>query len=157
MSKTSVEGCEVEADELTERVLPDGESRLEFLAGYAGTGARFFPLPSTLPPPSFLADMFSKYLEPHNVEQRRSEAFAPACNQLGVRLNFGPVNIAAIKSIIRGLTTFTLSLSIMPGEFPAVEGGGSLILAWQIKNKNVLVVGGGEVSQSSIPSFNATT
>ena len=33
----------------------------------------------------------------------------------------------------------------MPQDFPAVEGGGSLILAWQIKNKRVLVVGGGEV------------
>ncbi|TVY17434.1 Siroheme biosynthesis protein met8 [Lachnellula arida] len=29
-------------------------------------------------------------------------------------------------------------------EFPEVEGGGSLILAWQIRNKRVLVVGGGE-------------
>lgn len=34
----------------------------------------------------------------------------------------------------------------MPEEFPAIQGGGSLILAWQIRNKNVLVVGGGEVS-----------
>jgi precorrin-2 dehydrogenase/sirohydrochlorin ferrochelatase len=31
-------------------------------------------------------------------------------------------------------------------EFPAVEGGGSLILAWQVRNKKVLVIGGGEVS-----------
>ncbi len=31
-------------------------------------------------------------------------------------------------------------------KFPKVQGGGSLILAWQIKNKHVLVVGGGEVS-----------
>ena len=31
-----------------------------------------------------------------------------------------------------------------PG-FPNVEGGGSLILAWQIKGMNVLVIGGGEV------------
>jgi siroheme synthase (precorrin-2 oxidase/ferrochelatase) len=30
--------------------------------------------------------------------------------------------------------------------FPEIQRGGSLILAWQIKNKNVLVVGGGEVS-----------
>ncbi len=29
--------------------------------------------------------------------------------------------------------------------FPEVQGGGSLILAWQIRNKRVLVVGGGEV------------
>ena len=34
----------------------------------------------------------------------------------------------------------------MPDDFPAIEGGGSLILAWQIRNKRVLVVGGGEVS-----------
>lgn len=32
------------------------------------------------------------------------------------------------------------------GEFPKVQGGGSLILAWQIRGKKVLVVGGGEVS-----------
>lgn len=30
-------------------------------------------------------------------------------------------------------------------KFPEVQGGGSLILAWQIKGKKVLVVGGGEV------------
>lgn len=30
--------------------------------------------------------------------------------------------------------------------FPEVQGGGSLIIAWQIKGKHVLVVGGGEVS-----------
>ncbi len=32
-----------------------------------------------------------------------------------------------------------------PAKFPAVQGGGSLIIAWQIKGKTVLVVGGGEV------------
>ena len=36
--------------------------------------------------------------------------------------------------------------SNMPQTFPEIQRGGSLILAWQIKNKNVLVVGGGEVS-----------
>jgi len=30
-------------------------------------------------------------------------------------------------------------------KYPEVEGGGSLILAWQVKNKKVLVIGGGEV------------
>ncbi len=30
-------------------------------------------------------------------------------------------------------------------KFPKVEGGGSLMIAWQIRNKHVLVVGGGEV------------
>ena len=34
----------------------------------------------------------------------------------------------------------------MPETFPKVQGGGSLILAWQIRGKNVLVVGGGEVN-----------
>ena len=34
----------------------------------------------------------------------------------------------------------------MPEEYPPIQGGGSLILAWQIKSKRVLVVGGGEVS-----------
>ena len=33
----------------------------------------------------------------------------------------------------------------MSKSFPAVQPGGSLILAWQIKDKKVLVVGGGEV------------
>lgn len=33
-----------------------------------------------------------------------------------------------------------------PAKFPEVQGGGSLIIAWQIKGKKVLVVGGGEVS-----------
>lgn len=44
---------------------------------------------------------------------------------------------------------------IMPQSFPKVQGGGSLILAWQIKNKNVLVIGGGEVQrQSSLSKAN---
>lgn len=34
-------------------------------------------------------------------------------------------------------------------QFPAVQSGGSLILAWQVKGKKVLVVGGGEVSLRS--------
>lgn len=33
----------------------------------------------------------------------------------------------------------------MAKTFPPVQPGGSLILAWQIKHKKVLVVGGGEV------------
>ncbi|KAI1637874.1 putative siroheme synthase Met8 [Biscogniauxia mediterranea] len=35
-------------------------------------------------------------------------------------------------------------------KFPEVQGGGSLILAWQIRNKTVLVVGGGEVAAGRI-------
>ena len=34
--------------------------------------------------------------------------------------------------------------------YPEILPGGSLILAWQIKNKNVLVVGGGEVAAGRI-------
>jgi len=38
----------------------------------------------------------------------------------------------------------------MPTPFPEIQGGGSLILAWQIKGKEVLVVGGGEVAAGRI-------
>ncbi|KZF23350.1 siroheme synthase middle domains-like protein [Xylona heveae TC161] len=38
----------------------------------------------------------------------------------------------------------------MSGKFPEVQGGGSLILAWQIRNKHVLVIGGGEVAAGRI-------
>ncbi|KAH9812659.1 siroheme synthase [Teratosphaeria destructans] len=38
----------------------------------------------------------------------------------------------------------------MGHKFPEVQGGGSLILAWQVKNKKVLVVGGGEVAAGRI-------
>ncbi|KAI9819329.1 MAG: Bifunctional dehydrogenase and ferrochelatase [Thelocarpon impressellum] len=38
----------------------------------------------------------------------------------------------------------------MSHDFPEVQGGGSLLLAWQIKNKKVLVVGGGEVAAGRI-------
>ncbi|KAM0326595.1 hypothetical protein ACHAQA_006464 [Verticillium albo-atrum] len=35
-------------------------------------------------------------------------------------------------------------------KFPEVQGGGSLILAWQVKNKQILIVGGGEVAAGRI-------
>merc|ERR1712072_91541 len=38
----------------------------------------------------------------------------------------------------------------MAKNFPQVQPGGSLILAWQIKGKKVLVVGGGEVAAGRI-------
>ncbi|KKK16412.1 hypothetical protein P175DRAFT_0486640 [Aspergillus ochraceoroseus IBT 24754] len=38
----------------------------------------------------------------------------------------------------------------MSSKFPDVQGGGSLILAWQAKSKNILVVGGGEVAAGRI-------
>lgn len=34
--------------------------------------------------------------------------------------------------------------------YPKIEGGGSLLLAWRIKNKHVLVVGGGEVRAGTL-------
>ncbi|MCJ1428663.1 Bifunctional dehydrogenase and ferrochelatase [Sticta canariensis] len=40
----------------------------------------------------------------------------------------------------------------MSDDHPAIQGGGSLILAWQIRNKRVLVVGGGEVAAGRILS-----
>lgn len=33
----------------------------------------------------------------------------------------------------------------MTTEFPEIQGGGSLIVAWQVRDKRILVVGGGEV------------
>jgi hypothetical protein len=41
-------------------------------------------------------------------------------------------------------------------KYPEVQGGGSLILAWQIRNKRVLVVGGGEASLLNRPLLFAT-
>ncbi|KAI9882442.1 MAG: hypothetical protein M1823_005810 [Watsoniomyces obsoletus] len=38
----------------------------------------------------------------------------------------------------------------MGKEFPEIQGGGSLMLAWQVKNRHVLVVGGGEVAAGRI-------
>ncbi|KAK3708034.1 Bifunctional dehydrogenase and ferrochelatase [Vermiconidia calcicola] len=38
----------------------------------------------------------------------------------------------------------------MSESFPEIQGGGSLILAWQVRNKKVLVIGGGEVAAGRI-------
>ncbi|KAL4742621.1 hypothetical protein BDV11DRAFT_5871 [Aspergillus similis] len=38
----------------------------------------------------------------------------------------------------------------MASKFQEVHGGGSLIVAWQVKQKNILVVGGGEVAAGRI-------
>lgn len=53
------------------------------------------------------------------------------------------------RFLLRSFDTCT-HFVIMVASYPEVQGGGSLILAWQIKNKNVLVVGGGEVSSPRI-------
>ncbi|KAJ5232108.1 Siroheme synthase domain 3, partial [Penicillium chermesinum] len=45
------------------------------------------------------------------------------------------------------LRTFTIRKMT---KFPEIQGGGSLILAWQVKGKTVLVVGGGEVAAGRI-------
>ncbi|CAF3513146.1 hypothetical protein SNK03_007043 [Fusarium graminearum] len=44
----------------------------------------------------------------------------------------------------------TPATAAMAKTFPPVQPGGSLILAWQIKHKKVLVVGGGEVAAGRI-------
>lgn len=41
----------------------------------------------------------------------------------------------------------------MARKFPEVQPGGSLILAWQIKDKKILVVGGGEVSHTKLQCY----
>lgn len=54
----------------------------------------------------------------------------------------------------------SLSSSLQPlprstsrmSQFPEIQGGGSLILAWQVKSKHVVVIGGGEVSPCSLRS-----
>lgn len=52
----------------------------------------------------------------------------------------------ATKTLIIHLhVSSTLHTSAMGEKFPEVQGGGSLILAWQVRNKKVLVIGGGEV------------
>ena len=129
-----------------------GESRLEFLGGYAGE--RDLPLPSTLPPPSFRADMSPKgsfgsrhgfvQASPFPIIVRRRD-LPIADNRLCKRYLIHQ-SIFAFANDLASLKSHN-----MPEEFPAVEGGGSLILAWQIRNKRVLVVGGGEVSPGTFP------
>jgi len=41
---------------------------------------------------------------------------------------------------------FASSHSAMQSPYPEIQGGASLILAWQVRSKHVLVIGGGEVS-----------
>lgn len=53
------------------------------------------------------------------------------------------------REIIHNLTTDTMA----DENFPEVRGGGSLILAWQIRSKRVLVVGGGEVGFAWTPTL----
>lgn len=60
-----------------------------------------------------------------------------------------PSSIPALQSSTFNLDDFIKFIAMEP--FPEVQGGGSLILAWQIRNKRVLVVGGGEVSDRIVP------
>ena len=41
----------------------------------------------------------------------------------------------------------------MPHEYPEVHRGGSLMLAWQVRGRHVLVVGGGDVSFPPIANY----
>lgn len=63
------------------------------------------------------------------------------------------IDITTSRNAICNVLRIPNVLVAMPQDFPAVEGGGSLILAWQIKNKRVLVVGGGEVSTLGRQTF----
>lgn len=49
-------------------------------------------------------------------------------------------------SLTRNISDITTTMSESESKFTEVQGGGSLILAWQIKGKKVLVIGGGEVT-----------
>jgi hypothetical protein len=44
------------------------------------------------------------------------------------------------------VTSLRLGIQSRMSKFPEIQGGGSLILAWQVKSKHVVVIGGGEVS-----------
>ena len=44
-----------------------------------------------------------------------------------------------------GQRFFSPTTTNMKEPYPEIQGGGSLILAWQVRNKKVLVIGGGEV------------
>lgn len=54
-------------------------------------------------------------------------------------------SIPSSDSTASASATTTPAPAAMAKTFPPVQPGGSLILAWQIKHKKVLVVGGGEV------------
>lgn len=65
---------------------------------------------------------------------------------------YGKIAHAAPLFTARASHFPTQTSNNMAGEkFPAIEGGGSLILAWQVRNKKVLVVGGGEVCRTRRP------
>ena len=58
MSWVSVDSGDAEEAELRDTELGVGDKRLEFFCGGGATaGESDLPLPSTLPPPSFLADI----------------------------------------------------------------------------------------------------
>lgn len=59
----------------------------------------------------------------------------------------GVLGIPSSMKYLRAAHPLLLStFPAMTGPYPAIQGGGSLILAWQVRNKRILVVGGGEVS-----------
>lgn len=73
----------------------------------------------------------------------------------GLHYNLLIVTYFLSQSIYIPLCTSSHHSIAAMAKFPEIEGGGSLMLAWQIRNKIVLMVGGGEVSQvmpTSTPS-----
>ena len=151
----------------------DGESKLELRAGRAGD--RDLPLPSTRPPPSFRPDMATPVCRRHQVERKKPKESNVLLKTLGGSVSaiaggqalksrdravdkgvIVRTNLSLIASSIQNLGHDLIILCHyspdMTHEYPPVEGGGSLILAWQIRNKRVLVVGGGEVLSLKFPA-----
>lgn len=77
--------------------------------------------------------------------QARAEFLFRRSGLINLLAGLSSSTICCVYSLRFNGFTCAPSAHTMPSNFPGIQGGGSLILAWQIKNKNVLVVGGGEV------------
>lgn len=75
-----------------------------------------------------------------------SAVIRPFLAPLSLSVGFKYSRAYSLKFPFLSSVTILFTISMDDDKFPRVEGGGSLILAWQIRNKRVLVVGGGEVS-----------
>lgn len=143
--------------------------------GGGGGGATLFPVPKTRPPPRLLREaiahhlsvMFGKIrprtllLKQAGVDASVGEAWRFQVGQnctlsetedLGLRKGFAEKFILSStfpNEIQPRSSTFIYQTShpvpIMGRSFPEPQGGGSLMLAWQVRNRKVLVIGGGEV------------
>ena len=129
---------------------PEGDIRFELLCGEtARAGDSDFPLPSTLPPPSFLDDMFHGFetpLQGNSGGSHRRMMYVAGGVLMSADLILDRFFLSSSHAFLQALCNVDdYTTLIMAESFPEVQGGGSLILAWQIRNKRVLIVGGGEV------------